>query len=437
MLAVEILDRVERESSFAEPLLNACLESVKLSDADRGFLTMTVYGTLRMRARLDWIIRSFYEGDVRRMDSGVLNILRTALYQIFFLDRVPDYAAVDQAVRITKKKFPGRDRLVNAVLRKSSRNRANIQYPDINKDPALFVSFYHSHPLWLVEKLIAIRGLEETIAFCEASNGIPPLTLRVNRLKADRGSVIEVLRAQGVEVHPTGLSPDGINAAPGEVKIRETPLFEQWALHIQDEASQLVSVLADPAQGSNVLDLCAGAGGKTTHLAEIMGNCGRIMAIDLNPGKLKSLESLARRGGIEIIQSRPADASVDLGCDFHGAFDLVLVDAPCSGTGTLRRNPEIKWRLSPDKVAELSALQKKILGTTPGYLRKGGRIFYSTCSILPEENEEVIADFTSRFPGFSVKKPSSYGQLLDDRGFFRTGPDRHGMDGFFGALLSK
>ncbi len=188
MLAVEILDRVEREASFAEPLLNACLESVKLSDADRGFLTMTVYGTLRMRARLDWIIRSFYEGDVRRMDAGVLNILRTALYQIFFLDRVPDYAAVDEAVRIAKKKFPGRDRLVNAVLRKSSRNRANIPYPDIDKDPALFVSVYHSHPLWLVEKLLAIRGLEETIAFCEASNGIPPLTLRVNRLKADRGS---------------------------------------------------------------------------------------------------------------------------------------------------------------------------------------------------------------------------------------------------------
>jgi 16S rRNA (cytosine967-C5)-methyltransferase len=371
------------------------------------------------------------------MDAGVLNILRTALYQIFFMDRVPDYAAVDEAVRIAKKKFPGRDRLINAVLRKSSLNRANIQYPDMDKDPALFVSVYHSHPLWLVEKLLAIRGLEETIAFCEANNAIPPLTLRVNRLKADRGQVIEALSAQGVAVHPTGFSPDGINAVPGEVRIRGTPLFEQGALHIQDEASQLDSILAAPAQGSNVLDLCAGAGGKTTHLAEIMGNCGRIMAIDLNPGKLKSLESLARRGGIEIIQSRPADASVDLRREFHGAFDLVLVDAPCSGTGTLRRNPEIKWRLSPDQIAGLCALQKKILGTAPAYIGEGGRIFYSTCSILPEENEKVIADFTSRFPGFSVKRPSSHGQLFDDRGFFRTSPDRYGMDGFFGALLSK
>jgi 16S rRNA (cytosine967-C5)-methyltransferase len=432
-LAVEILDRVEQESFFAEPLLNSCLESKTLAGADRAFLTMLVYGTLRMRGRLDWIIRSFYQGNFAKMETGLLNILRTALYQVFFMDRVPDFAAVNEAVEIAKGIFPGRERLVNAILRKSVKNRNEIEYPDYDKDPALFISVFHSHPLWLVKKFISICGLEETVSICRANNEMPPVTLRVNRLKAERNKVIEEFAAAGLGARLTGFSPDGINVDSGD--IREMQVYKEGAVIFQDEASQLVSVLAGPEEGDQVLDLCAGSGVKTTHLAEIMKNRGRILAIDLNPGKIKSLGQLARRHGVSIVECRVADALFDLGIEYHRRFDLVLIDAPCSGTGTLRRNPEIKWRLTPAEVERLSKLQREIIRTAPAYLKQGGSIFYSTCSILPDENENVIKEFCSEFGEFEPGIPAY--DSGDDYGYFRTSPHRDGMDGFFGALLNK
>lgn len=434
-LAVEILNRVEEEGFFAEPLLNSCLESKSPAAADRAFLTMLVYGTLRMRGRLDWIIRSFYQGNFAKMQTGLLNILRTALYQVFFMDRVPDFAAVNEAVEIAKKSFPGRERLVNAVLRKAVKNRDEIQFPDFDKDPALFISMFHSHPLWLVKKFLSIYGVEETVSMCRANNEIPPVTLRVNTLKSDRDKIMKELAGAGIAAGPAGFSPDGIIIDSGD--IRDLQIYREGAVIFQDEASQLVSVMAGPGQGDDVLDLCAGSGVKTTHLGEIMKNRGRILAVDLNPGKLKALARLAVRHGIGIVECRAADAASDLGKAYHGRFDLALIDAPCSGTGTLRRNPEIKWRLMPAEIVRLSNLQRAIIKSSPAYLKQGGRIFYSTCSVLPDENEQVIADFCSEFPAFERGRPKAPGRVLDDSGYFRTGPRHHGMDGFFGALLVK
>ncbi len=434
-LAAEILDRVDEEGFFAEPLLNSCLETKKPTAADRAFLTMLVYGTLRMRGRLDWIIRCFYQGNFDRMHTGLLNILRTALYQIFFLDRVPDFAAVSEAVEIAKKSFPGRERLVNAILRKAAQSRDSIEYPDFCKDPAMFISVFHSHPLWLVKKLISLHGVDETVAMCSANNEIPPVTLRVNTLKAGRDEVMEELAGAGFSARRTGFAPDGLIIDSGD--IRELRLYRGGAVIFQDEASQLVSILAGPRSGADVLDLCAGSGVKTTHLGEIMKNMGRILAIDINPGKLHYLERLASRHGIEIIACRAADAASDLGKAFHGIFDMALVDAPCSGTGTLRRNPEIKWRLTPAEVERLSNLQKAIIKTAPVYLKYSGAVIYSTCSILPDENEDVITDFRREHSGYEKRKPGLPAQVVDSSGFFRTSPHRHGMDGFFGAVLQK
>lgn len=435
-LAVAILDRVEQEGSFAESLLNSCLESKPLGAADRALLTMLVYGTLRMRGRLDWIARTYYHGDFTKMETGLLNILRTALYQVLFMDRVPDFAAVNEAVEIARALFPGRERLVNAILRKAVRNRDSIEYPDYDLEPDLFISVFHSHPLWLVRKFISVHGLEETVSICRANNEMPPVTVRVNRLKADRAEVIEEFAAAGVGARATQFSPDGINLDSGD--IREMRLCKEGAVIFQDEASQLVSVLAGPGEGSHVLDLCAGSGVKTTHIAEIMKNKGRILAIDVNPGKLKSLGRLAFRHGVGIVECRAADAVLDLGKEYHGKFDLVLIDAPCSGTGTLRRNPEIKWRLTPAEIAKLSNLQKEIIRTSPFYLKTGGSIFYSTCSILPDENEAVIEEFCAEFPKFEPGVPSAADRdLFDDYCRFRTSPHRLSMDGFFGVLLNK
>jgi 16S rRNA (cytosine967-C5)-methyltransferase len=349
---------------------------------------------------------------------------------------VPDFAAVNEAVEIAKGLFPGRERLVNAILRKSVRNKDAIEYPDYARDPALFISVFHSHPLWLVNRFISICGLEETASICRANNELPPVTLRVNRLKLNREKIIGEFAGAGLRAAAAEFSPDGIHVDSGD--IREMQLYREGAVIFQDEASQLVSVLAGPREGSDVLDLCAGSGVKSTHLAEIMNNQGRILAVDLNPGKIKSLGQLARRHGAGIVECRAADAALDLGAECHQKFDLVLIDAPCSGTGTLRRNPEIKWRLTTAEVERLSGLQKQIIRTAPAYLKQGGSIFYSTCSVLPDENEDVIREFCSEFPQFQLRRPArANGQVLDDSGYFRTSPHRLGMDGFFGALLNK
>jgi len=459
-LAVEILNRVEQDNSFAEPLIDSCLELRDLAGSDRGLLTMLVYGTLRMRGCLDWIAGGFYRGNFAKMETGLLNILRTALYQVFLMDRVPAFAAVNEAVEIAKSMFPGRERLVNAILRKSVKCRDEIAYPDFKKDPALFISVFHSHPLWLVKKFISVYGLEETVKLCSSNNEMPPVTLRVNRLKSDRSQAIKEFSGAGLKATVTDYSPDGVNIDSGD--IRNLQLYKDGSVIFQDEASQLISIVAASQMGEgeskDVLDLCAGSGVKTTHLAEILNNKGRILAVDLKRGKLKALGRLAGRHGISIVECRAADATSDLGREYHGKFDLALIDAPCSGTGTLRRNPEIKWRLTPAEVERLSRLQNQIINTSPAYLKPGGAVFYCTCSILPDENETVIKKFCSEFPQFELERPHSESEeVIDNNGYFRTGPQlirlpavdeadpkatpkyapANKMDGFFGALLRK
>ncbi len=437
-LAAAVLDRVDETGAFAEPMINSCLESHQLADGDRRLLTAVVYGTLRMRGRLDWIILSLYRGDFSSMDTGILNILRSGLYQMLFLERIPDYAAVDEAVMMARARFPGREKLVNAILRSAQREADKIVYPNRETDPAGYISAYYSHPQWLVRKWLERLGSEETAMFCAANNSIPPVTLRVNRLQADRTAVLEGLLSAGINAEPARLSPDAINISALGVSPRSLPQVKSGVVHVQDEASQLVSALAGPRQGDSVLDLCAGTGGKTTHLAEIMRNKGRILAVDISPRKLQYLKLLAEAEGVGIVEHRAADAAEEIDEKLHGIFDLVFIDAPCSGTGTLRRNPEIKWRLTSHDVEKLVVLQKRILERAPVYLNDGGCIYYATCSTLIEENESIIDGFLVENPLFMLQTPDfPHKEIFDQRGFFRTWPHRTNTDGFFGARLVK
>jgi len=437
--AVQILNRIDEKGAFAEPLLDDALSRDRSSpDHDRKLLTQLVYGTLRMRGRLDWIIGRLYRGDEKHMDAALLNILRIGLYQIFFTDRIPDFAVVDEAVEIAKKMHPRGAGLVNAVLRTALREKPYIAYPDPGKDPAHHVSIVHSHPRWLAEKWMGTLGIDETIALCGADNETPPLTIRVNRLKTTRDQLGKELIDEGYKVQSTAFSPDGLNIQiPGPV--RGLRHFREGYFQIQDEASQMVACLLDPMPGERIMDVCSGAGVKTTHLAEIMGNRGRIVALDIHEGKLKALKGLAGRLGATIIETLGGDAGVDQGDDFREAFDRVLVDAPCSGLGTLRRNPEIKWRLTPKDMKTFPPLQKKILGRSALYLRRGGILVYSTCTIAEEENEKVVHAFLAENKDFKPIRPPAFvdERLIDDQGFFRTLPHRHGTDGFFGAVLMK
>jgi len=438
-LAVEILNRVDR-GAYAEPLVDKTLAGEDWDNIhDRSLLTEMVYGVLRMRGRLDWIIGFIYRGQLGKMDPGLKNIIRTGLYQILILDRIPDHAAVDESVRITEKMFPGRTGLVNAILRNTIRRSGDIAYPAFDKDPASHISIYHSHPIWLVKRWIAAFGTEETLKLCSANNEKAPLCIRINGIKATRESVMERLAQDGCEVRETAFSKDGIYIINISKPIRELDAYKKGYFQVQDEASQLTSRIVDPQGGEGILDICSGVGGKTTHLAALMRNCGSILAIDIQEDKLKLLKKLSIRLGISILEIRKGDATKDLGRDFQNRFDRILIDAPCTGLGTLRRNPEIKWRIHPEDIKKITEIQKKILDRSHNYLKPGGILVYSTCTIMPEENEDIVNDFLSRNRDYkSIPIAGSIpGALVDASGFFRTYPHRHGMDGFFAALLQR
>jgi len=439
-LAIEILNRVEEHDAFAEPLLDACLSrNQQINIHDKRLITQIVYGTLRMRGRLDWIIDQFYRGTFVSMDVSIKNLLRTGIYQLLYTERIPEFAIVDEAVEISKKLHPAGAGLVNAILRNVIRKKDAIVYPEMEKDPSLHISIVHSHPLWLVKKWIAMFGIEDTAALCRANNEIPPVTLRVNTLKTIREKAREELSRDGTDVRPSVFSPDGLIVSNPVMSIRDTALFKAGHIQLQDEASQLIARLVDPKERENVLDLCAGSGGKTTHLAALMENRGSITAVDIRKKMLEALRKNARRLGVTIVDTQVRDARQKPEEAFHEAFDKILVDAPCSGLGTLRRNPEIKWRLSPEDVTKSALLQKAILDNAAPCVKKGGSLIYSTCTMTPEENDDVVKEFISLHRNFICVRPPDAinSRVVDDRGYLQSSPHRHGADGFFGAVLRK
>jgi 16S rRNA (cytosine967-C5)-methyltransferase len=439
-MAVEILDRVEEDGAYAEPLLDVSLSShpqTKLTD--RKLITEIVYGTLRMRGHLDWIIERLYRGRFDSLDVSTINILRTGLYQLLFTERIPDFAIVDEAVEITKQMRRRGSGLVNAILRNFIRKNDQITYPEAGKDPALNISVVHSHPLWVVRKWIEMFGVEETTALCRANNQVPPVTVRVNALTTSRERAKEELSEQGLEAKDTAFSSDGLIISTRTMSVREADCYASGRIQVQDEASQLIGHLVSPKPGENVLDICAGMGGKTTHLAAIMENRGSILALDISKKKIDDLCKNASRLNASIVDTRVGDAREKLEKALIESFDKILIDAPCTGLGTLRRNPEIKWRTLPAEAEKCSLLQKAILENAAHYLKKGGSLIYSTCTITKEENDHVIEDFIKRHPDFICIRPPDKinSSLVDDHGYFRSYPHRHSTDGFFGAVLVK
>lgn len=439
-MALVILNRVALTDAYAEPLLDAYLSRGQLPNIhEQRLATHLVYGVLRMQGRLDWIIRTLYRGDFNSLDISIVNIIRTGLYQLLYTSRIPPSAAVNEAVKLAKVCHPAGAALVNAILRNYLRRREGLVYPSLEVEPEEYIAVMHSHPRWLVRRWLETFGREKTAALCAANNEIPPSTLRVNSLKVTRQAVALELQQAGLEVGETTFSYDGLVIAKGAAVLRETESYRKGHVLLQDEASQLMSRFLAPLPGEVNLDLCAGQGVKTTHLAEIMGNKGKVLAVDINVGKLASLRGLAARQGIGIIETREGDATTDLGSSWHDEFDRILVDAPCSGLGTVRRNPEIKWRRRVRHLKGCSELQKKILNNAAAYLRRGGTIMYSVCTVMPEENEVVIEDFLSRHRDFCLvpAKEDQGGTMQDNRGFIRTGPENHAMDGFFGAVMIR
>jgi 16S rRNA (cytosine967-C5)-methyltransferase len=437
-IAVDILTRIDAEGAYAEPLLDAALSGDRIANPrDRGLLTELVYGSLRTRGRLDWIAGQLYRGDAAALETSVRNILRTGLYQLLCTDRIPPFAAVNETVGIARDISPAAAGLVNAILRNALRKKDALIWPDMAKAPEKAIAVFHSHPPWLVRRLLAQFDMEETIAICRANNSLPPLALRVNTLKASREQALTALARTGIAAETTLFSVDGIIITSPCPRLRETTPYTEGLIRIQDEASQLIARLVAPKPGEKVLDLCAGVGGKTLHLAALMENRGGITALDRHPERLAMLREEAGRLGAAIVETRTGDAAVPVE-SFRKHFDRVLLDAPCSGLGTLRRNPEIRWRLVPGDIKECMRIQKLLLQNAAECVRPGGRLVYSVCTATPEETEIVVGDFLRDHGDFTLIPPANLPQaLIDARGYFRTAPRLQGMDGFFAALLVR
>jgi 16S rRNA (cytosine967-C5)-methyltransferase len=437
--ACAVLLRIRKEGCYADQLMDRELESGRLSGPDRGLFAELVFGVLRRQGTLDHVLTGLLTQPLARLEPQVLILLRLGLYQLMYLDRIPESAAVNETVNLVKQTLPRASGLVNAVLRNYLRHKDSVIYPDKAAFPAAYIAARHSHPAWLVKLWFSQIGEVETEQLAEASSLQPPLTLRTNTLAITRDELLDRFASNGITAAATRFSPFGIQVE-GRHHIPGLPGFREGLFVVQDEASQLAGILLDPKPGERVLDTCAAPGGKATHLAQLMDNRGELLAMDISGSKLPLIQEAAQRLGITIIRTRAADL-LQSGALPADAFDRVLLDAPCSGLGIIRRNPEAKWRLSPEDVTRLAAAQKIMLKNAIRMLKPGGVLVYSTCSTTLEENESVVRDFLSQHPHCVLENLSEifpdYRELFTEDGMFRAWPHRYGMDGFFCARIKK
>lgn len=433
--AVKVLNRVERTDSYLEKVLDSEMKSGDLSDADKGLLNELAHGVLRWQNRLDWVLNGFSHGNFAKSEINVKNALRVALYQILFLDRIPHSAAVNEAVEFVKRirgdKPAG---LVNAVLRNILRNLDGIRYPDPAEDRLQYLSVYYSHPSWLVRRWVDRFGDDETQKLLIANNERPSLSLRINRLKAEPAEFLRMLEEQRIPYSGSEYLGHFVRAR-GLSRIGQMELFRAGYFTIQDESAALPSLLVDPRPGETVLDLCAAPGGKTTAMAELMKNQGEIIAVDRYEAKIAQIRGAAERLGLRNITAVTGDA---LAFE-RDPVDRVLIDAPCSGTGILTKKPDIKWKREVRDILALARIQADLLENGARLVRAGGVLVYSTCSIEPEENEQIVRGFLVRHPEFRLENAREFVSraLVTDEGFVATYPHRHGMDGSFAVRLRR
>jgi len=441
-ICLDILDRVEEADLHPDRLLTDSFKRYRyLTLLDRSFLTELTYGVIRWRGRLDWVIRQFSKIPFEKIELGTLNILRLGLYQILFLSRTPSSAAVNESVELAKRiRGKGGAGFVNAVLRSSIRQKDGIRYPEMGEDPALHISVAQSHPHWLVQRWVKEVGVEDAIKICAFNNQISSLTLRINTLKINRKDLIKKLEEKELRPFPTTYSEEGI-VLQDPPPTSELPFIKEGLYIIQDEASQLVTSILDPKPGERILDACAAPGGKTTHMAQKMKNKGEIYALDLSQGKIDLIEEVCQRLWIKIIKTIRGDAASSLPIPHELRFDRILADVPCSGFGTLRKNPDLKWRRGERDIKRLSELQFSILKNLSVYVKEGGVLIYSTCTIFHEENEDVVEKFLDEHPEFQLDwmdkvLPEKLHSFIQNQ-YFKTFPPRDEMDGFFVARMIK
>ena len=434
--AVKILNRYERSDAYLDKLLNAEFKKEIFNKFDKALLTEIVNGVIRWRAKLDWILTGFYHGDFQKNLNWVKNAMRVGLYQLLFLTKIPQPVAIYETVEIVKavqgEKTAG---IVNAVLRNILRNLDNIRYPEITDDPYYYLSVIYSFPKWLIKKWVDQYGKDETEKMLIAMNKRPYIPARINRLKSDGQAFKNFLESNEMIFKPYSYHEDTYMIFNPKINIFETDFFANGEIAIQDPSASLAVHLAKPEPGMRVADICAAPGGKSFYIAELMQNQGEIISMDKYTSKLKLIEEGAERLGINIIKTMAADAAE---VDLDEQFDLVFADVPCSGLGTISKKPDIKWKRESEDIIKLSKIQKNIIDNAAELVKPGGVLLYSTCTIEPEENIQIIRYFLEKHPEFELDPAEKYlPEKVCTDGTMQTYPHRHSCDGAFAARLIK
>ena len=422
LAATKILYNVSTNGAYSNVELAQVLRQEKFSDLDRKFCTELVYGAVKAGASLDWKIAKYLKRPLAKVDEKILAVLRVGFYQIFFLDRVPNSAAVNESVELSKKFCGlGESKFVNGVLRSAVREPNKSDFPQDDDINSLALRTFH--PAWLVKLFAEEFGLDDTKKLLDFDNTNPPLCLRTNFLKTTRENLLDALKSLGLQAEPSTLAPEGI-ICKNHNALDDFQALRAGLCQVQDESSMTAARLLNPKAGDFVIDCCAAPGGKATHLAELMQNRGRIVAADIHEHKLKHIKANADRLGIKIIEPLLIDAR-EIGDKFFEQADKVLVDAPCSGLGVLRRKADLRWKKTPDELAALPILQEEILSSAAKTLKRGGTLLYSTCTILRRENQAVVEKFLADNKNFELVEMKT---LL---------PHVTNTDGFFTAKLIR
>ncbi|MEH7122914.1 16S rRNA (cytosine(967)-C(5))-methyltransferase RsmB [Bacillus sp. JJ1532] len=436
--AMDLLETIEKNQSYSNLLLNNFINKNQISSKDIGLLTELTYGTLQRRMSLDFFLKPFLKGN-KKVESWVVQLLRLTLYQMIYLDKIPDRAAIFEAVEIAKNRgHKGISGMVNGILRNIQ--RSGLPSLETIEDPIERLSIETSHPYWLVNRWVDQLGYEKTKEMCELNLTAPLQTARVNLTRTTVEDCIKLLEQEGYQIEQSPVIPEAIKCYRGN--IAHSQIFKDGLITIQDESSMLAAYALGISENERILDACAAPGGKSTHIAERLSNTGQVISLDLHDHKVRLIQENATRLKLTNITATSLDSRKVQGHFEQASFDQILLDAPCSGLGVMRRKPDMKYTKKEEDIFQLAAVQKNLLAAVSPLLKKGGNLVYSTCTVDLEENEKVVEAFLNENEEFegdlSMKErmPEAIRPFVN--GYqLQILPQHIGSDGFYIACLRK